>query len=373
MEKPKVCCVYKNDYNILKIDEIIRGWFQTFPKILEDLKVKLNVEYGKLRTPVTGGEYKDIKTKITEIKTIIDDISSGSLIQNYEEKTKKLLDDYRKMGILISRVTFGNEDSREITMMDSERISIIERYLYIAGKYIDVQVSRSGIDIVVCPNCDKEIKGDEGETMKCLDCGIVMVNVIKPIVTENVAVAKNNYRDRDNFIKSLQRYEGKESIKLGEELFNALDEYFRGLSLPTGKEVRAMNLDEQTKRNIITKKMLYRALRSSGYTSYYENSNLICSMYLGWKLPDISVHYQQLLKDYDDSQVIYEQLKAEGFVAGTSSINTQIRTLAHLKHIGHECDISDFKVSENIETLTDYDRTLGEMWRRLGWQYTKIV
>lgn len=368
-------CVYKNDYNILKIDNVIRTWFQSFPKILEELDTRLNMERDKLKVPVTGGQYKDIKAKILELDNKIKEITSEDLVHSYIQRTGKLIDDYKRMGGLVSRVTFGNDDSKEITKIDSERISVIERYLFIASQYIDIQISRSGVDVTVCPNCDKEIKSEEGEGMgmKCLECGIVMVNVIKPIVTENITVAKNNYRDRDNFIKSLQRYEGKENVKFGDELFKSLDEYFISLSLPTGKEIKNMNnVEENVKHSIITRKMLYRALKMTGYTSYYENTNLIGSMYLGWKLPDISMHYQQLLKDYDDSQVIYEQLKADGFISGTSSINTQVRTLVHLKRVGHQCSVDDFKISENRDTITEYDRILGEMWKRLGWTYTKI-
>lgn len=368
---PRIVGSYLEDYNILKVDDLIRDWFAKLPSILKNIEGEIDREKAKMNTTMSGIQYKMIRNKIKELGEILQRISGKPGLDEYEKNTRELLTRYRNLGCHTTTVIFDLGAEIIKNNIDPVRIDTIQKYLDIASKFVGVDVFRVANTSPICPSCDKDMTKTESGTV-CKNCNISLPDIVKPTIADSVIIGKNNYKDRDTFIKTIQRLEGKETTKIPEIIFKDLDDHFSSLGLPTGKEVREMNLSK-TDINPISKKMLARGLRAKGHSHYYENINLIGHIYLGWQLPDYTGLYDRLMKDYDDTQIIYEQLRNEGFVEGTSSINSQVRALAHLRHLGVECDLDDFKLSENRDTLGGYDRTLEEMFRRMGWHYTRIT
>ena len=104
--------------------------------------------------------------------------------------------------------------------------------------------------------------------------------------------------------------------------------------------------------------MLWNALESIGYSQYYDETSYIANIYWGWELPDISKYRDQLIKDYQVTQNIWNGIK--GDYKRSASLGTQFRLYVQLMAVGYNrCDRNDFKIQENIESL----RLHNECWK----------
>ena len=194
------------------------------------------------------------------------------------------------------------------------------------------------------------IENEERAAIHCPSCGLEC-NLVNQVVTScNDKVGKNNYEDRENFLKALKRFQGKQVNKVPSSVMDKLDDYFRRYNLPLSDEVKCRPLDSHGKREGTTLDMLLKALSEVGCSSYYEDVNLIGHIYWGWALPDLAHLEESIMEDYDKSQRIFEEIKDER----KSSLNTQYRLYRHLERQGFPCSKNDFKMVTTREILEYY-------------------
>jgi hypothetical protein len=180
---------------------------------------------------------------------------------------------------------------------------------------------------------------------------------------------RSGYKDRLTFIKTLDHFMGLKIPKIPEKLYDMLDEYFIKEGFPTGKEIcETAPLLPNGQRRGTSVDLMVKALAATSNTSFYDCINHIGSIYWKWKLPDLSELREVIIKDYDETQEVYEEIRERG-----SSLNSQIRTFAHLKARGYECDFSNFKILTTRDSLEYHHRMLEIMFKRVGLPTVAII
>lgn len=103
--------------------------------------------------------------------------------------------------------------------------------------------------------------------------------------------------DRDNFKKALDRYQGKESNRIPEIVFDSLDQYFLDHNILTRDRAETAALDKSGKRIGTSREMIYIALKDKGFTVYYEHANEIAAKYWKWQLPQLTKEQEKEILD----------------------------------------------------------------------------
>lgn len=354
---------YSNDYNLLDANATIVRKFE-LTRLQERLALQQRlVEIERCLQQMTL-RIVERKSLEKECEQIIDTMEScsESKEQTYRNEVASILNRYQQLGPRVRIIRFG-KNTKDITPagQDRERVELIEQFLEIARKYIDVQVTRVLPNDRSCTNCNlsgNELAVDDEGVSCCPRCGLERLFAYNcPVPIEELPSSRSEYEDRKNLYKALMRYQGKQPNKLPQSLEGDLNEYFRSFNLPIGSDIRTLPLNPKGTRGNTSLQLMFRALSETGHAEHYENCNLICAQYWGWMLPDVSHLEDIIMSDYDATQAVYERMIRKR----KSSINTQFRLFKHLQARGHPCSLSDFKVV----TTPDILAALEEMWREM--------
>jgi hypothetical protein len=373
------CYVY--DYNILFIDDILRRKFSQDKKNrLGILKNKLELEKNKILKRQNMIERKKSRKKIMEYEEEIFKYENNTDLINYENKTNNLLQEYRKIGVISTVVSFVSNKKDEIAIAENDAIQgkrhqIISEYLEIARKYIQVDLVRSLPNDNSCPGCgtkyeEIELIEDESGSTICPICSLEKISVIKNLFFSDgsrVNNSKNNYEDRVNFEKVLMRYQGKQITKPGKELYEKINEYFISKGLPSSEEYRDMPLLPDGTKEGTSKELMFEALANINCSGYYDDINLICNVFFGWTLPDVTHLEDDIMKDYDSFQKVYDSLPdREG---RKSSLNSQWKLYILLKRRQWPCKSRDFKIPSTPHILEYHKVITKQAYAALSWDY----
>ena len=129
--------------------------------------------------------------------------------------------------------------------------------------------------------------------------------------------------------------------------------------MKTGEYYRNLELNSKGKKEGTSKKKLWNALENTGNNKYYDESNFIAHKYWGWELPDITLHRERLISDYQRTQQVWNNIKIR--YNRSASLGTQFRLYVHLKAIDYECDRDDFKIQDMVDSL----RIHNDAWRKM--------
>lgn len=367
---------YSTDYNILDADGEIKCFLEhkikTELPVLErevfDLYDQLNK---KSNIPIVSK-----KAIVKEIDTRLEKISNyreKKEINDYINETCELLDRYKTIKKGKIMVNFGLAEVKVVNSEDcqlNERLRIIESFLEIARRYIQVDVIRNVEKKNECESCGFGFEHlDLDDLEYCPTCFLELDNIVSSQMNENTSLSqyRGNYDDRDNFYKSLLRTEGKQNKQISEDLFDRLDKYFESFRLPLGEEIRALPLNEKGRKDGTNLKMLYHALEKIRYSNY-EDANLIANRYWGWKLPDFSEIRDKIMEEYDLTQAAFEHLDTER----SSALNTEYRKFKHLQLRGVDVDIKDFKLPITRENLIKYEKIWQQICEKCNLKYIPL-
>ena len=202
----------------------------------------------------------------------------------------------------------------------------------------------------------------------CPNCGLEKINIIKSAFYADggrINNCRNNYEDRANFEKVLMRYQGKQVTKPGKDLYIKLDEYFISRGLLSSKEYNALPLTGDGTKAGTSREMMFDVLSNIGCSGYYDDINLICSVFFGWTLPDVSHLEDDIMKDYDEFQAVYDQLPDRD--GRESSLNSQWKLFILLKRRGWPCKAKDFKIPTTASILEYHKIKTKQIYQILGW------
>lgn len=374
---------YTDDFNILEVHECILKHFSLGKgRKLQQLERIVEVEKRKVKQPQTVIDRKRSQKLIEATEKEIEDIKTDAGLKRYLDEVELYISSYRQLGPIPKVVVFKNEAAKARTEeTEDDKISaryrhmLISRYLEIARRYIQIDVIREVGTEKICEACGENLENatiDDAGTLYC-PCGVIRDTISRqPAYKDTVRISsssRNNYEDKENFVKSFMRFQGKQSNRFGSGLFDTLDAYFKSYGLMTGEEVKKRPLDDRGRRVGTDKAMMYKALKETGNESLYEDINLLLHLYWGWTLPDISHLEEAILEDYEKSQRVYETIKNER----SSCLNTQYRLFKHLQLLGYPCKTDDFKIIGTRDILEYHEMIWEKICKELGWPFIKTI
>jgi hypothetical protein len=369
----KISGTYTEDYNILYLDDIIKKKL-THEKYGHVQKLRDKVKQLKelIQRPQTYISRETTLQTINETEHEITQIESGNKLRIYEEKVRELLVQYKQYSSKTKKIVFSTEDMivSEMDEVTMQRVIIIEQFLAIARKYIDV-------DIIHVVNCAKDmckgcgtslmkIAANEDGIIRCpnLECQIEYSIITNAKVSKDSTRvnSSNNTADEsiENFLRSFIHYNGLQTDKPDPSLYLELDDYFIKNDKPSGEEIRNLTPDDEGRKGETSHQMMLYALQQLGHSEYYKDVNLIMHNYWGYDLPNTMHLKDRIVSDYHKTQKVFYQIPAAER-GRDSSLGTQYRLWRHLQLLGVHCDKSQFKIAENAESLRTHDR----LWRRM--------
>jgi hypothetical protein len=355
---------YRNTLDLLSIDRLIcqklSDLGERLPRIEKEIERFANI---LIQCP----QSRRIRRSIQELQKEALNIITGLKLGEYQKAAKPLLLKYLKI--------------RKSDTPD-ERLQLILRYLEIARRYIDINLTRLIEDEEICSHCSMSIKGvypDLNGVLRCPHCGVDGLPLFNEIIQSDSSNSggKSGYDDIETFDKAIECYIGGQKVEFSPELIEQLDRYFEQAGDPIGEEVREMpligDIKGRRRRGRTSRAMMVNALQSTGNTNYYKDSFLLSRHYWGWENPDISKVRNVITADYKVVQIVYNELKGDR----KSSLGAGYRLFRHLWHIGFPCHPSEFGIVLTEDIIKFYEETweaiCNRVGKKLGWKPFKSI
>lgn len=329
---PEKIIVYFNDsVDIKTIDQTIRFKYQKLKESIPSLEEEMRLLETKKKQLVFISDINDIELKIKKRLELINNIKNNIDITKYNSQTCEIL----------------KSDFKEDK-------NIINEYIEIAKNYISIEVIKKIKSINTCSVCGEDIenlKEDRDGLIFCPSCDCIIQYPSLNKYSKDLDHYNNIFEeDIGNFIKVLDKFEGKNSIQLPPNILDELDEYFLERDMQKGEYYRNKSCLENGKKEGTSKKKLWEALEYLNYNHLYEETTFLTHIYWGWRLPDLTLYRDQILKDYQNTQQIW--LKIKNKYKRSASLGTQYRLYVQLKAVGYpHCEIEDFKIQDMVESL----------------------
>jgi hypothetical protein len=386
---------YKNDINILLIHEALQKKFAYEKFMLETYKSEMEEIRSSIEFASSINKQRSLTIEAKEIEDKIEKIESGETWEHYVKLAKKHLENYidvtfekKSRFVKIGKRTETEEDKNK----KIEILKIIENYIKVAKKFITINDSKLEKLVGVCPNCETSFEDFDFDTDTtlciCPNCGWYREQIAKSVYSREGGKTssnnKNDYEDRENFMKAIQRFCCKQQKNFHPKLEEDLDEYFIKTKLCTGLEFRENRSRNVKKTDIGFQKML-RALTTLSrtkkkefayrkvYSDYYEDIWLIMHNYWGIKVNDIEYLIPKLMDTYDSTQQFYNSLPVKERGGRDASLNTQFRLYVQLLAHGYSCVKTDFKIQRSRESLENHQRLWKKMCAGTGTKFYEVI
>ena len=322
---------------------------------------QIEIEKQKLELPLYLIEIKIIKNDIRELESEYNHLIHHHKINEYYKFTNEIFEYYNQIGHKKKIISFNNtkQTKKEDEINTKLRKFLIEKYLDIFKRYHDIHITRPQNLKTICQVCQTDLTkviSEEAGIVVCPKCNTEKTMLIHTSIISEIKYmnSKDGYEDRENFWKALQRFQGKQNNHIPERLYKELDEYFKSFGLSIGKEICSLELTKKGTRGNTSRGMMFKALSETNNSVFYEDVNLICHLYWGWLLPDISADEEQIMNDYDMTQEVFKKIPKDR----RSSLNAQYRLWQHLRVRGYRYPIDDFKIVKTPDILVEHDRIM---------------
>ena len=337
------------------------------------LKYLIDLETQKLQTkPVFIIELKNILKSKHKYEEEYDQLMNNGIKEEYLKKVQVLIDVFQIIGFKKKIITFGStkQNKKEDIIINKQRKFIIDKYIDIFNKYHDMNVIYPINTKTLCQVCKYDLTKymcEDNGGVVCPRCNTEKTALIHTCIISDVKFNNNKdgYEDRENFWKALQRFQGKQNNHIPDRLYKELDEYFKSFGLPSGEDICKIELSKKGTRGNTSRSMMFKALSETNNSVFYEDVNLICHLYWGWLLPDISADEEQIMNDYDMTQEVFKKIPKDR----RSSLNAQYRLWQHLRIRGYKYPIDDFKIVKTPDILVEHDRIMKIMCEECNLQF----
>jgi rubrerythrin len=395
----KIEGTYKYDFNIIDIHDLILKRFERQRELeVKKLEEQLSIEEKEINGKQNMVERKSSIRRIEKIKESMNNILTRKDFDDYINKIRPLIEQYNMIGTLSKIVSFAtnkkknesDEEENEIIPEDNEtqkkRHQVIFDFLEIARKYIEIDLVRDLKEGHLCESCGHKLEDvdddeDSAGLIICPNCRLEKISVVRcRFYKDNTRTnnSGNNYEDRANFEKGLMRFQGKQTDKPPLELYETLENYFRekellkidinnnGIFVSVSSEYIRNNvpLNDDGEKMGTSRPLMYKALKDTGNSAYYDHINLILHEMWDWELPDIAHLEDQIMEDYDKSQRVYEALPKDR----KSSLNSQFRLFKHLRRLGYQCISRNFRIPSTHDILEFHENIWAKICEILGWE-----
>ena len=342
-------------------------------KIMENgLKNILRKKEKNIRKEIPNRIINDNMSEIPDkIRVIYENKINTQHIKEVITHRLKMLGDSENLNIFLEKEIKFSEIYDKYKSKDAS-----ELYLDFCSKYILIERIKNISTEFKCKGCGVNLEDLNEEREGFLVCDIC--NCINSYLIPNQYVRdieKHMFyidEDTNNFIKILDKFEGKTNLILDKSFFDKLDDYFLEIGGIKGEEVRKIPINSKGKKDGTSRKMLWSALEKIGYSQYYDETSYITNLYWGWVLPDLKNYKDQILRDYQSTQNAWNIVKIE--YKRTASLGTQYRLYVHLMAVGYlYCEKEDFKIQENVESLRLHNDAWKKMCEMSNIQYCHVT
>jgi len=355
-EIPEKIIVYlSKDIDLLQIDKTIYYRYSMLKENLEKNRKYIKLLEKEYAKSLIESNKKDLQDRIDKEIKYIENIEKDTLLNKYYQETSVLIEKFKDKKI---------------------DLESIKNYLEIANRYIKIDIIKRIEDNIHCEGCDRELEefeeNHDGFNV-CPYCHCIN-NYIKPfrcIKDPEHYLLNTGDDDINNFIKVLLKFEGKNVSNIPEELYSKLDSYFLNKGMEVGSYYKGLPLNNEGKKEGTSKKKMWTALEELGYNQYYDEISHITHIYWGWKLPDLSLYKNRIIKDYQLTQQVWQKIKKD--YNRSASLGTSFRLLSHLKAVDYPyCKKEDFKIQDMVESLRLHDDAWRRMCEETGVKYCPI-
>lgn len=362
---------YKQDYDIRELHKIVLKKFEEKSQSIPSKKVAIKkLEWIKEHAD-SHIEKKSADKKIQEIVNEIKEIEEGKLLSEYLDKTSKIIEEYsRYKSVEVNERSFGKKaNSGEIKERGREKVSeeieakkhLVNKYLIIVKKYIDINIIRATEKITTCSDCKIELVKEHGG-LYCGNCHIILSRQTEETShkdpEKSTAISTKNDYDKGEHIKSailkLQAlHKDRVPISLLESLEQKIQEY--------GK-----------KKSDITIIFLLTLLKECGYTDY-DDIYLIHTKITGKPAFNCSEIQDRLFDKAEKISAGYNDVRPAGrtnYISATYSVWSLLMMEEDKKwHLPK----SYFTFTKNRNRLLEYDDIMQKICDLYGWKCPKAV
>ncbi len=372
------------DINILDIDQKIKNLFNenkdkinTYVESLNEIKIILNKS--NIENIIGKDKKLILEKKAKELTSTIKDLLENKTYGYYILQSFHILDKYKEeIKKPIEIFLFKKNTDEKINACKD----IVTTYLDIASEFQDIfklmdqpkvekktkrirksknKSKNKRKKILKCKNCrskDLKILGEGGYI--CNECFIQVDPVSMKIASDKINITLNNYQELDNFINFMKQYQGKQDVKINEDLYEYIKETLKNMKLLTNP---TENLEKYKK---VTKKHIYNILSKSKWAKYHKHYIYIWVQLTGKSAEDLSDIETQLENDYKTYINIYNIKKTRTNAPHTQCLFYQLL----IKH-GRKVDKSDFNFLKD-DRLEQYNQSSKEIFDILNWNYVSI-
>jgi len=358
--------LYNNDYDIVKLHhQICKHLESEKDSVVKRLRNKSNLLSLRTNKPQSVIDRRSDVNEKNRIEKQIEEILSGNRLTHYHNMADPIINKYRTYPSSVKILSFDEitKSSNTENLVDTldpiiqQKVRCIEEFFVIARKYINISVRRNyNHDHNTCECCGESLT-DAIIYNGMQICAVCDTEVPILITSKNETDVKRvtptlNSKDESahNFFKSLDRDQGKKSVKVEPELFLLLDEYFSRRK-PDNSRAVVLNqpLNEYGFRGDTTPEMMWSAVGALKYQQHYENYMILGHLYWNWTLPDYSPYMAQLEREYAITQEVFYNIPVEERLR-SSSLGTELRKFLHLQRVGHPCKMEHFKIASNVNS-----------------------
>lgn len=333
---------FREDYDILSIHRIVT------------VKIKREMEHAQMMIKNGSSDEKYRQEA---------DPSRLSIYLTIAEEYMRLYNEFPKKKEAIDIMDVGNY-YYEPDDNDIGRIHLIEAYAEYVSEFIDIELVCTGrkgtSSSYMCDDCGTSLIGilpdSEGAT-ECPEC-FNSKYISKPPTrrpTPDTVPTCNNYEDQTNFVKALNRYQGKILPKSNiEDVRNAIEDYLADAGMPSCDDYKQRPIGRAGMTQGTSVGMLLDIMLKSGLKCY-SDVYYVGRECFGWKLADLSDIEDMLIDDYRITQDVWYRMP-KVLKTRDSSLPVWYRVFQHLRRRGWDCAANDFKIPKNVPECN-------EMWR----------
>ena len=378
----------QNDqYDILLLDEKIKGLFKDNTKNLKSYKDKLKEIDDKLEDS-EDLSYREI-LKLTEQKkeyeNKIESVEDVNIISEYLMFSQKIIEEYVKQIKKPVKMSFVNK--KEPIKNDNEeerkkKNELILQFLDIAKKYIPIVIPSFEEKVGDSCNCENNEFEIVNECSKvCKNCG-----VSTPIISSQTQFKdserinmnqKYKYGMKVHFKDTLNQFQGKQNKYIDKKVYKYLENTFKihGLVNEIKKEEEEKIEDPVKLRHLkyskITKDYLKTFLSETNHNKNYEDINLLHYYYTGIKCHDLSKYEESLFKDFDEIEIAYKKLPPE-YCTRLNFLNNQYILLQLLRRYKYRISDAEFSLIKTIDKKIEHDEIYEQICNILEWKFEPV-
>jgi len=352
--------VLSSEYNIFQIDakikDSLKGKMDDISKYISNLNI---IKWINQHSPDSVDKVLS-KHDIHLLRRTILDIEYETEYGYYIYQTSDLLDEYRRLISQNQTRSFVRSTTTKDTNIHN-KTHIIQNYLRIARKYIDIGMMYHKTSKMVCLCGSTEFKLEDDNLYTCMatSCGIQLELLddspsFKDTDRINMC-SKYVYSLKGHFVDAISRFQGTQNTTINESVYETLK-----------REIKLHNI----KMENVTRDHVYMFLSENKLTKHNEDVALIHSVLTGHTLPNITEYIPDLMDLFDQEEMAYQEVKDPSRV---NSLNVNYKLCKLLQKLGYQTDKNDFFFLKTATALQEHENIWEQICNKLGWEFIKTV